>query len=351
MAKVELYHSVYQYTLYKRFIPEYCYFYVQDKKVQVGDKVYKGTLLGKDVYSSISGEVVKDKGDYIIIKNDKNDTTLPALESQDTYLDIKSCNIYVEKINIADLIKNSSIIVINALDNDAYLYSHEAYVPFKKEEIITFIKEVKKIADLKIYLLTYQDSKILTKYSDISDLNILTYPRYYSPFIEDSLKKKLKSDFLLIDALDAIFIGERLLYNVLPSYTIISIYDEEDKKQEVLYVPVGTLLSALLTDYNLKNKIISNGTYKWIELKLNDLVSFNLRNIYLSKIKDVKSSSCVHCSKCIYSCPKGFEPILSLKRGVPLPSDICSKCNICSLVCPSNIDFQKISRRIKNESN
>ena len=134
----------------------------------------------------------------------------------------------------------------------------------------------------------------------------------------------------------------------------ISIIDMKDGKikSTVAWVKVGTRLSHLIgcienSDISAIKKIVAGGPMRGIALVDTEAgIPFNLKAIMAirNNCNDEKGElQCITCGKCVKACPQGLVPYEidehainnDFNEAAKLGADKCTRCGVCSYVCPS----------------
>jgi electron transport complex protein RnfC len=151
---------------------------------------------------------------------------------------------------------------------------------------------------------------------------------------------------------NAVFEGEPLISRV----TTLNGDVPEPKN---LLVKIGTPISKILNQYNVNindirqvvvGGVMMGNAIQTIEAPVTKRTS---SLIVFSKIKykpDQPQTACIHCSKCISSCPVSLHPIFiynaimkgDMEKAQKLWVKDCIACGTCSFVCPSRIPLSGI---------
>lgn len=115
--------------------------------------------------------------------------------------------------------------------------------------------------------------------------------------------------------------------------------------------PIENLFAALGGFKGEPAKIISGGPMMGLAIPTLDFPLLRQNNAFLAlDEKDAKlpnESACIHCGRCVRSCPMNLMPTLLVKAcraedGEALNDlkvDLCMECGACAYVCPAKIDL------------
>ena len=73
---------------------------------------------------------------------------------------------------------------------------------------------------------------------------------------------------------------------------------------------------------------------------LNNILTKDVRSIFLNTIDKAKESKCINCGLCNLKCPAGLNPKY-LKEHKKADRSKCIHCGLCTYLCPANINFKK----------
>lgn len=344
--------------------PDFIYIECDNSKV-VGDYVYKDEILGV-TSSSISGYITK-----ILSKNINNRSTI-CYEITNDFKEERQKSIHLNK-EIANLTKETlvtllkkhnmnsyikkiedekKVLVINAIDDEPYVYNELFYL--KK-----FTNELLEVIDIFIKTLNLNKAIIVTKSINESSIKsvlssigiypnisiVLTPNKYlisYKPFLCKFLSED-QSETTFYKASELFEIYECIKKNKKAITNYLTITDEENKTSYMVLIKNNMLLKEIFKELNINttNDVYANGLmsgFKIFNLD-NFILTSNIKSILITKKKD-KKSDCINCGACNRMCPVNINVKKNYdKKSV---SSRCLNCGLCNYVCPVNIDIKDV---------
>lgn len=383
--------------------------------VKKGDYVYKGQLIGNaeggltcPVHSSISGTVkgIEDrvgvfgqKVTHVIIENDFKSELSP---------DIHPCGKALEEATfeeIVEIIKNAGIaglggatfpthfkvasakgkvdkLIVNCCECEPYITANHRLMLEKPHEIINGVKVVMKALDITDCDIAIEDNKkdaikvMQEKVENEPHIEIKVLKTKYPQGDERQLiyaidKKEIPAGKLPADVGRIVLNAEtsaaiyHAFYDGMPLFErIITVTGDCVAQPKNLRVPLGTSISDIITHcggYTSEvEKIISGGPMmgmaQWDE---NAPVIKGTASIlcFGAKKKAPAEEGCIHCGKCVGSCPMHLMPLYLASfsklgdweacREFDVLS--CVECGCCTYQCPGNVPIVQYIRTAKGK--
>ena len=380
--------------------------------VSVGDSVVIGQKIADSkervsapVHSPISGKVVKigdiynscyaECSEAIWIENDgkktKDKTLTPIPESE---LANTANDVLLKRIREAGIIglggagfptsvklslppnKPIKYLIVNAAEGEPYDTADERLMIEKTENLVRGVRVIRKIlGNPKVIVATKVSKveavpKLQEAFGKEPDTEVvakhLTYQQGDASVLQKAILKyevppdkrsyemgTIVQNVATINAIaNAVFEGEPLISRVTTLNGDVS----EPKN---LLVKIGTPINNILTQNNVDTNdlrqvvvggVMMGNSIQTIEAPVTKRTS-SILVFSKSKYKpDQKTTACIHCSKCISSCPVRLHPILiynalmkgDIAKAEKLWVKDCIACGTCSYVCPSRIPLSGI---------
>lgn len=383
--------------------------------VKKGDYVYKGQTVGEGqggltcpVHSSISGTVIGiedrvgasgQKVTHVVIENDFKSELFPEIQPNTKSLDEVSFEEIVEIIKSAGIaglggatfpthFKVSSAkgkvekLIINCCECEPYITANHRLMLEKPEDIINGVKVVMKALDLKACNIAIEDNKkdaikvMEEKLSgeDGIDVKVLKtkYPQGDERQLIYAIDKieiptgKLPADVgrIVLNAETSAAIWRAFRDGMPLVDRVMTVTGDCVAQPKNLIVPLGTSIADIISycgGYTGEiEKIISGGPMmgmaQWDETApvikgTASILCFG------KKDKAQLSETCIHCGKCVGSCPMHLMPLylaLFSKRGdweACREFDVlsCVECGCCTYQCPGNVPIVQYIRTAKGK--
>ena len=378
--------------------------------VKPGDRVLVNQKIGEangfisaNVHSSVSGTVKiiekrrlanGNKVDCIIIENDglyevfvNNDKrTVDKLSRDDKIQLIKEAGIvgmggagFPTHVKLSP--KNPDdieYIIVNGAECEPYLTSDYRRMIEKPEIIVEGLKIVLSMFKNAKGIIAVEDNKMdaiinLKKYvSKESNIEVKKLYTKYPQGGERSLiyaltKRRLNSKMLPADVgcivhnVDTIFAIHNAIINKKPLINrVVTISGDGVRYSGNYLVPIGVDFETLIKDNSeLRkgvSKIISGGPM--MGMAITDLkvpVTKGTSAILCFKkdeVKNVESTNCINCGRCVSSCPSGLIPCRIAKAAtigdeeefLRLNGMDCVECGCCTYICPAK---RQVTQSIK----
>ncbi len=375
--------------------------------VEIGDKVLKGTVIGKrndniemNIHSSVSGEVIgfEEKlylsGEYVkcvVIQNDfkEKQAELTGVKdkitsyTKDKFIQIlKDCA--VTGMGGSDFptylkyIGKLKTIIINAVECEPYITSDFLVAILKTEEILEAIDAIMEINEIDEGIIAIRETDYQLK--DKFETFLGTYPNIKLVLVKDlypiGWEKLLIKELLgikydknpmekgiVVNNISTIFAIYKALKTKRPiSRRIVTITGEKIKKPQNVIIKIGTPIVEVIKEiggYKDETDIrfIAGGPMKGETLPNDNLIV--TKNLYA--VVAISSScfsspiTCVRCGRCSNVCPNYLSPVLIRDRKKhfnilkSLHPEKCIECGLCSYICPSKIDVRESVIEAKKE--
>lgn len=372
--------------------------------VSVGDTVCIGQKIADSkerisspVHSPISGKVIKIADSYnhcyeesssaIFIENDgkktKDKTLTPISENE---LDSTKIDALIKRIREAGIIglggagfptniklsppadakiKN---LVVNATEGEPFDAADERLLIEKTENLLKGVRVVRKILGNPKVTIATKASKVdaIPKLQEVfgkePDTVVVAGHFEYQQGDASLLQKALfgyetpptkrsyemgciVQNVATINAIaNAVFEGEPLISRVT---TLNGDVPKPKNLQVKIGTPVKDILNANSIDMNNVKQVVVGGVMMGHALPNTDapVTKRTSSIIVFNETKTKKQTACIHCAKCIESCPVRLQPILiynaitkaDFEKAEKLYMKDCIVCGTCSYVCPSGL--------------
>lgn len=372
--------------------------------VSVGDTVCIGQKIADSkerisspVHSPISGKVIKIADSYnhcyeesssaIFIENDgkktKDKTLIPISENE---LDSTKIDALIKRIREAGIIglggagfptniklsppadakiKN---LVVNATEGEPFDAADERLLIEKTENLLKGVRVVRKILGNPKVTIATKASKVdaIPKLQEVfgkePDTVVVAGHFEYQQGDASLLQKALfgyetpptkrsyemgciVQNVATINAIaNAVFEGEPLISRVT---TLNGDVPKPKNLQVKIGTPVKDILNANSIDMNNVKQVVVGGVMMGHAIPNTDapVTKRTSSIIVFNETKTKKQTACIHCAKCIESCPVRLQPILiynaitkaDFEKAEKLYMKDCIVCGTCSYVCPSGL--------------
>jgi electron transport complex protein RnfC len=380
--------------------------------VSVGDTVAIGQKIADSkervsapVHSPISGKIVKigdiynscysECSEAIWIENDgkktKDKTLTPISESE---LEKTANDVLIKRIREAGIIglggagfptsvklsipadKLIKTLIVNAAEGEPYDTADERLMIEKTENLVRGVRVIRKLLGNPKVIVATKVSKIeaVPKLQEAfgKEPNTeviakhLTYQQGDASVLQKAILKyetppgkrsyemgTIVQNVATINAIaNAVFEGEPLISRVT---TLNGDVPEPKNLLVKIGTPIGNILTQSNVDLNDLRQVVIGGVMMGnaiptIEAPVTKRTS-SILVFSKSKYKpDEPQTACIHCSKCISSCPVRLHPILiynaimkgDIEKAEKLWVKDCIACGTCSYVCPSRLPLSGI---------
>lgn len=383
--------------------------------VKKGDYVYKGQTIGEGqggltcpVHSSISGTVTAivdrvgaqgQKVTHVVIENDYKSELYPEIRQNEKSIEGSTFEEIVEIIKNAGIaglggatfpthFKVSSAkgkvdkLIINCCECEPYITANHRLMLEKPEEIVNGVKVVMQALDLNVCDIAIEDNKkdaikVMTEaVGNEGGINIKILKTKYPQGDERQLiyaidrveipTGKLPSDVgrIVLNAETTAAIWHAFRDGMPLTDRVITVTGNCVAEPKNLRIPLGTSISDIITycgGYTGEiDKIISGGpmmgTAQWDETA--PVIKGTASLLCFKKQKKAPTAeSCIHCGKCVGSCPMHLMPLYLASfaklgdwescRDFDVLS--CVECGCCTYQCPGNVPIVQYIRTAKGK--
>lgn len=390
----------------KVYIPLFVFGNEAEKKVNEGDYVHKGELLGVSkgkfsipIFSSVSGYVKEftyithqsgKKVEAVVIENDYKEALKKKYELRKKINKLTKEE-FVDKLDECGIVgmggagfptfmkyktdKKINTLIINAVECEPYITSDYTVFMEKCEDILETLDDMLDINDIDEAIIAVKETNLeliskLNKYlGTYLRIKVCEVPNIYPMGWERTLIREIKKveydklpieKGIIVNNASTIYaISQAIKFDKPIIERIVTFTGEGLKRPQNVLVKVGTKVSDVIKLIGGKYKntmIIANGPMMG-HLADEDLVVTADLNcvLILKENKDVLTKECMRCGKCSVVCPANLCPVLikdnvsdkeSLKRLKP---ELCSECGLCTYVCPSKIDVREYVKQAKEK--
>ena len=368
---------VYDKELYEFLDPDHIYIPIEEGyelNVKTGSYIYMEQVLlsngDKMIYSPVSGKILgkttsmklnnKDI-ECIVIENDFKETLkkrVPATKYINEYSK-DQINDLITRYNAIDkkLVFGAKTLVINGIDKDPFEHTSSYIINTYSDKILETIDALTSILGCEETILAINNADNLNVINLIN--NIGTYPNiklrlmpdiytigFESVLLKNVISKKQEKwgvNYLTVEDIYNI-------YNILKrkktvSEKIITIGGNAIEKPKVVKTKIGTSMADIIkntvniTDDNYY--VVINGILAGRTLTtLNNILTKDIRSIFLNTVDKAKESKCINCGLCNLKCPAGLNPKY-LKEHKKADRSKCIHCGLCTYLCPAKINFKK----------
>lgn len=383
--------------------------------VKKGDYVFKGQPIGEaqgaltcPVHSSISGTVLKledrvgafgQKVTHVVIENDFKSELYPEIKPCETPLE------EAEFEQIVDIIKNAGIagmggatfpthfkissakgkvskLIVNCCECEPYITANHRLMLERPSDIINGVKVVMKALDLKLCDIAVEDNKkdaikvlneLLEKEEGICVKILKTkYPQGDERQLIYAIDKveipagKLPADVgrVVLNAETSSAIWRAFKYGMPLIDRIMTVTGDCVREPKNLRVPLGTSFSDIIEFCggftSEVEKIISGGPMMGIAQWDKDapVIKGTASILCFGKSKTNRGpENCIHCGKCVGSCPMHLMPLYLASFAKIGDWDSCKafdvmscvECGCCTYQCPGNVPIVQYIRTAKGK--
>lgn len=368
-------------------------------KVKVGTRIAYREQMSVPLFSSVSGTVEGIEKrlnvingrvvDHLVIVNDFQMTKDSLLET--VSLDAPREHI-VEAIKEAGIVglggagfptwikyynvQNIHTVLINAVECEPYLTTDYCMSKAFAKEIVEGARYLERAAGASNVIISLKVGKEAARDAlreaaqEFSDVKVVEVPDKYPMGWEGTLvyqifKKrydKLPGEIGVIvnNVTTAISVYNALVKGEVITKRLITVSGNIVNNPGNIYVPVGTLASDVLAQFDLRTDVefnlLAGGPMTSGAVKDS---SFALQASHggLTLLERVKFRTipCLRCGECTANCPVGLQPVEIMKafeardnvRISKLEALRCVDCGLCSYVCPSKIEVAEFVKNAK----
>lgn len=240
------------------------------------------------------------------------------------------------------------------------LNAYELIFNNNKEEFKLGLEKLKQTNEVKI-IVRKKDKNL---YNELKDFGNVEVVKDYLELDNNELISKVYygNEVVIYDLIEVIKLGEAIKNTEVKEY--ITVYGSAIEGDKVIVVNKDFTYREIFEKLKGKEekleKVIRNGVLNGTPVYNLDLkIGENVKSIlFLSKedLPKQENYSCIRCSKCLRKCPKGLNPIklyeLSKRKDkeefIKFGGDKCIDCNLCTFICPSNIDLAQEIKTFRN---
>ncbi|MCI9233916.1 MAG: 4Fe-4S dicluster domain-containing protein [Bacilli bacterium] len=366
--------------------------------VKKGDYVYQEEKIAFKkgdhfpIFSSISGVVESVDVDRIIIHNDfKNRVRehniveyslnkYTKAEISDTLFHLGVVNGGRNEKEPYEILSKAIIhktLIINALQQEAYVYLQTFLLKIERKELLELIEAFIEIYNFEEVLIIIpknqellleewktciKDTRIkmieLEEYYALSNTKELVRAVKRTTFKNDPIEKGI----IIFNVSTMLAIYGALKYRRPQIKTMIQFTGNMWKNNCYMEVRIGTSLQEAMAQLSFKRAkevlLLEGGIVDGKIIVMEDYI-VDAKTLVLTAwkvTKEVKQESCIRCGKCIKACPMNLHPVLimeaiSKKKNLNrFGLERCIDCGLCNYVCPSNIDIYKKLKEAKEKS-
>ncbi len=383
--------------------------------VKKGDRVYKGQTIGVGegglvcpVHSSVSGTVTGivdrvgasgQKVTHVVIENDFTSETDPEIKPNEKTLEDSTFEEIIEAVKnagiaglggatfpthfkIAGARGKVEKLIINCCECEPYITANHRLMLERPEDIINGVKVVLKALGISTCDIAIEDNKkdavkaMSEKLEGTEGISIKVlktkYPQGDERQIIYAIDKieiptgKLPADVgrIVLNAETTAAIWRAFKFGTPLIDRIITVTGDCIANPKNLIVPLGTSISDVITycgGYTADvEKIISGGpmmgTAQWDESA--PVVKGTASILcFGKKKKSTAPEACIHCGKCVGSCPMHLMPLYLASfsklgdwescREFDVMS--CVECGCCTYQCPGNVPIVQYIRTAKGK--
>lgn len=251
-------------------------------------------------------------------------------------------------------------ILIKTFSFQPNLNAYELIFNNNKEEFKLGLEKLKQTNEVKI--ISRKKDKNL--YNELKELTNIEVIKEDLELDNNELISKLygNNEVVIYDLIDVVKLGEAIKNEEVKEY--ITVYGSAIDGNKVIVVNKDFTYREIFEKLNgreeklekvMKNGVLNGTPVYNLDLKIDE----NVKSIlFLSKedLPNKEKYSCIRCSKCLRKCPKGLNPIklyeLSKRKEkdefIKFGGDKCIDCNLCTYICPSNIELAQEIKTFRN---
>ena len=363
--------------------------------IKKGDYVYQEEKIAIKkgnhfpIFSSVSGIVEFVDTNRIIIHNDfKNRVREHKIVeySLNTYtkLEVSSLLFQLGIINILDeeepykLLSKSvnKTLIINALQQEAYIYLQTFLLKIERKELIELIEAFLEIYNFEeVLIVVPRNQNLLLEEWNLcirdSRIKMIEIEEYYSlsntKELIRTIKRKsyrnnlIENGIIVFNVSTMLAIYGALKYRRPQIKATVQFTGNMWKNNCYMEVRIGTSLQEAIEQLNYKRTkevlLLNGGIVNGKVININDCV-IDAKTLVVTAWKVTKETvqeSCIKCGKCSKVCPVNLHPSLIMEAIIKKRNlrrfeiQRCIDCGLCNYVCPSNIDIYKNLKEAKEK--
>ncbi len=363
--------------------------------IKKGDYVYQEEKIAIKkgnhfpIFSSVSGIVEFVDTNRIIIHNDfKNRVREHKIVeySLNTYtkLEVSSLLFQLGIINSLDeeepykLLSKSvnKTLIINALQQEAYIYLQTFLLKIERKELIELIEAFLEIYNFEeVLIVVPRNQNLLLEEWNLcirdSRIKMIEIEEYYSlsntKELIRTIKRKsyrnnlIENGIIVFNVSTMLAIYGALKYRRPQIKATVQFTGNMWKNNCYMEVRIGTSLQEAIEQLNYKRTkevlLLNGGIVNGKVININDCV-IDAKTLVVTAWKVTKETvqeSCIKCGKCSKVCPVNLHPSLIMEAIIKKRNlrrfeiQRCIDCGLCNYVCPSNIDIYKNLKEAKEK--
>ncbi len=363
--------------------------------IKKGDYVYQEEKIAIKkgnhfpIFSSVSGIVEFVDTNRIVIHNDfKNRVREHKIVeySLNTYtkLEVSSLLFQLGIINSLDeeepykLLSKSvnKTLIINALQQEAYIYLQTFLLKIERKELIELIEAFLEIYNFEeVLIVVPRNQNLLLEEWNLcirdSRIKMIEIEEYYSlsntKELIRTIKRKsyrnnlIENGIIVFNVSTMLAIYGALKYRRPQIKATVQFTGNMWKNNCYMEVRIGTSLQEAIEQLNYKRTkevlLLNGGIVNGKVININDCV-IDAKTLVVTAWKVTKETvqeSCIKCGKCSKVCPVNLHPSLIMEAIIKKRNlrrfeiQRCIDCGLCNYVCPSNIDIYKNLKEAKEK--
>lgn len=368
--------------------------------VEVGDTVKMGTLLGErsgpvsaKIHSSVSGKVVAIEEEYpsfrgetktIVVENDGKyeEELLPQLSGvltpeiinkriEEAGLTGKGGAGFPTHIKFSDDEEGLNFLIVNAAECEPYSTTDQRIVLEYASQLIKMIDTLHNAYKLKSSYIAIEDEqreaiellKRVKKEMDADYIKIAELPTIY-PQGHGALQVKTLLDLEVAEHENADDVGvlqsnvstlkamyDAIFENRPFTHRVVTVTGPMINNANNYLIPLGTTVEYVIEQSGgLKDKdvkMIDGGPMMGVpfdDVRI-PIVKDTTTLLFFPADDEFQRGDCIHCARCVESCPVALQPILisnaweknRLDLAKNLRAEVCIQCGLCTYICPAKI--------------
>lgn len=382
--------------------------------VKVGDMVKIGTKIGEadgkvssDIYSSISGKVVK-LTDYLLYSGKTTTAVVieadgenavdesvvsPVINSRDEFIEaVKKSGIvglggagFPTHVKLDVPSEKIDYLIVNGAECEPYVTSDSVNMLTRADDMTTALKALNRYLGVKKVIIGVEknNKKVVSAMQTLAaaitefEVKVNVFPDKYPQGGEKVMVyhitgRKIAANKLPIDVGCIVLnsttvaqIGAFLKTGMPLVEKLVTVDGAAVTKPQNVIAPIGTPLNVLF-DFcgGLKEdpaKIIYGGPMMGITVPNADVPVLKNTNAVLAlskkEAKLPKTTACIRCGACVNTCPFSLAPVNIAEAYAKEDTDelkalavqSCMECGCCSFVCPANrplVQINKLSKKL-----
>lgn len=251
-------------------------------------------------------------------------------------------------------------ILVKTFSFQPNLNAYELIFNNNKEEFKLGLEKLKQTNEVKI-VARKKDKNLCNELKELGSVEVV---KEHLELDNNELISKLygSSEVVIYDLIDVVKLGEAIKNEEVKEY--ITVYGSAIDGNKVIVVNKDFTYREIFEKLNGREekleKVMKNGVLNGTPIyNLDSKIDENVKSIlFLSKedLPKQEKYSCIRCSKCLRKCPKGLNPIklyeLAKRKEkdefIKFGGDKCIDCNLCTYICPSNMELAQEIKTFRN---